>query len=145
MSESKHKSVINYPLDRSMLKSNVKRIKLTHKYCPHCRRQCNIKTYRSHKRLYFSRETKSWSVPQLAKADNDLESAESDFESPGSSDGGAESAIHSCSDDDNLLDLDLSPGRMEPKHAQTSTTTVITKSTDIPDSSGCSAGQSELV
>ncbi len=31
-----------------------------YKYCPHCQKQCNIKTFREHKRLYFNFETNSW-------------------------------------------------------------------------------------
>ena len=37
-----------------------KRKRLTHKYCPHCGKDCNIKTYRDHKRLFFNRDSKSW-------------------------------------------------------------------------------------
>lgn len=38
----------------------VKRMRLTHKFCPHCKRECNIKTYKDHKRLYFSQEENTW-------------------------------------------------------------------------------------
>jgi len=39
---------------------DAKRLKLLYKFCPHCQKQCNIKTYKDHKRLYFNVETKSW-------------------------------------------------------------------------------------
>ena len=38
----------------------AKQRKLTHKYCPHCKKDCNIKTYKDHKRLFFNSDTKSW-------------------------------------------------------------------------------------
>lgn len=38
----------------------AKRRKLTHKYCPHCKKECNIKTYKDHKRLFFNPESKAW-------------------------------------------------------------------------------------
>ena len=33
---------------------------LSHKFCPHCKKSCNIKTYREHKRLYFSQDLNHW-------------------------------------------------------------------------------------
>ena len=35
---------------------------LTHRVCPHCNREINIKTYRDHRRLYFNEMSKSWLV-----------------------------------------------------------------------------------
>ena len=35
-------------------------MKLSHKWCPHCRKELNIKPYKEHKRLYFNESTKQW-------------------------------------------------------------------------------------
>ena len=32
----------------------------THRICPHCDKELNIKTYRAHRRLYFDSQSKSW-------------------------------------------------------------------------------------
>ena len=45
---------------------DVKRLKLMYKYCPNCQRQCHIKAYKDHKRLYFNSDTNTWvTVPDL--------------------------------------------------------------------------------
>ena len=36
------------------------RPRLTHKYCPHCNKEINTKTYKEHRRLYFDVASKSW-------------------------------------------------------------------------------------
>lgn len=39
---------------------------ITHRICPHCDKQLNLKTYHAHRRLYFDSQSKSWlkdSVP----------------------------------------------------------------------------------
>lgn len=38
----------------------MKRSKLSHKFCPHCKKECNIKTYRDHKRLHYSQVENTW-------------------------------------------------------------------------------------
>lgn len=45
----------------------TKKPKLTHKLCPHCNKQLNIKTYKEHKRLHFHESSRSWykSTPTL--------------------------------------------------------------------------------
>ena len=59
-----------------------KRIRLTHKYCPHCEKECNIKTYKDHKRLFFNHDSKSWycegtSSTRATDGDGDSSSLES--------------------------------------------------------------------
>ena len=39
---------------------DAKKLKLMYKYCPHCQKQCSIKAYKDHKRLFFNSETNSW-------------------------------------------------------------------------------------
>ena len=34
----------------------------THRICPHCDKELNIKTYRAHRRLYFDSQSKSWLI-----------------------------------------------------------------------------------
>lgn len=38
----------------------AKRVRLAYKFCPHCKRECNIKTYKQHKRLFFNSDLKTW-------------------------------------------------------------------------------------
>ena len=54
----------------------AKRIRLTHRYCPHCQKECNIKTYKEHKRLFFNPDTITWYVastfePGAAESDSE--------------------------------------------------------------------------
>ena len=37
----------------------------THKICPHCNKELNIKTYKDHKQLYFNADTKVWTTVQV--------------------------------------------------------------------------------
>ena len=55
---------------------NVKKTRLSRKYCPHCKKDCNIKTYKDHKRLYFDSDTKFWYVSSAS----DGAAVESDIE-----------------------------------------------------------------
>lgn len=51
--------------------------KFTHRVCPHCDREINIKTYREHRRLYFNETSRSWFVAtgNTTKADDHQESS----------------------------------------------------------------------
>ena len=63
---------------------NVKKTRLSHKYCPHCKKDCNIKTYKDHKRLYFDSDTKSWYVSSAsdgAAVESDIEGLSSSLSS----------------------------------------------------------------
>ena len=54
---------------------DVKRLKLMYKYCPHCQRQCHIKAYKDHKRLYFNSDTNTWvTVPDLEQQGSCIDS-----------------------------------------------------------------------
>ena len=50
---------------RSMIPA--KRLRLTHRYCPHCQKECNIKTYKDHKKLFYNPDTVSWYVASTFK------------------------------------------------------------------------------
>ena len=56
--------------------------RLTHKYCPHCQKDCNVKTYKEHRRLFFNPAKKSWYVPPST---SEQTAVESDVESLNSS------------------------------------------------------------
>ena len=70
---------------------------LSHKWCPHCGKELNIKTYKEHKRLYYNESTKEW-------LGNDSESeASTDMSLPDTAD---EMPSHSSqSSDDECEDL----------------------------------------
>lgn len=38
----------------------MNRAKRVHKFCPHCEKECNIKTYKEYKRLFFNSDLKTW-------------------------------------------------------------------------------------
>ena len=63
---------------------DARRLKTLYKYCPHCQKMCNIKTYRYHKRLFFDTETSTWltsfktTPSHPSKACYDYEGADSD-------------------------------------------------------------------
>jgi len=40
--------------------SYLKKTRLSHRVCPHCDRELNIRTYKEHKRLYFREYSNSW-------------------------------------------------------------------------------------
>ena len=44
-----------------------KRMKRTHKICPHCNKEINIKTFKDHKRLYYNEVSKTWIVQSVSK------------------------------------------------------------------------------
>ena len=69
-------------LHKPLAISMTKRVKLSYKYCPHCKKDCNIKTYKEHRRLFFDSELKTWyhaAPSQVAERD-----VESDSESSNS-------------------------------------------------------------
>lgn len=57
--------------------NRAKRVRFTYKFCPHCEKECNIKTYKEHKRLFFNPDLKTWysaqSLPEN-KVDSDSDS-----------------------------------------------------------------------
>ena len=62
--------------DRSTEHDRSEENKVDDRYCPHCQKECNIKTYKEHKRLFFSPDTMSWYIPstfEQTAAENDLE------------------------------------------------------------------------
>ena len=40
--------------------------KVTHKVCPHCKKELNLKTYKDHKRLYYDISSNTWLASQAA-------------------------------------------------------------------------------
>lgn len=58
---------------------------LSHKLCPHCGKELNIKTYKEHKRLYYNDSTKEWlrTEPTLFESDSE---ASTDMSLPGDND-----------------------------------------------------------
>ena len=69
-----------------------KKARLTHKHCPHCQKDCNVKTYKEHRRLFFNQAKKSWYVPlstsEQTAAESDVDSSLAS-EEDSSSDGGS--------------------------------------------------------
>ena len=53
---------------------DAKKLKLMYKYCPHCQKQCSIKAYKDHKRLFFNSETNSWVTVTALTATHGAES-----------------------------------------------------------------------
>lgn len=45
-------------------KNDMKRARITksHRICPHCSKELNIKTYKEHRRLYYDSSTSKWYV-----------------------------------------------------------------------------------
>ena len=39
----------------------------THRICPHCDKELNLKTYRAHRKLYFDSQSKSWLIASTGK------------------------------------------------------------------------------
>ena len=63
---------------------NVKKTRLSHKCCPYCKKDCNIKTYKDHKRLHFDSDMKSWYVSSAsdgAAFESDIEGLSSSLSS----------------------------------------------------------------
>ena len=44
---------------------------LKYKVCPHCNRCLNVKTFKEHKRLFFSEESSTWIVETRDHSDTD--------------------------------------------------------------------------
>ena len=40
---------------------------MTHKYCPYCQKDCNVKTYKEHRRLFYNPDKKSWYVASTSE------------------------------------------------------------------------------
>ena len=85
------------------------RRRLTHKFCPHCCKDINTKTYKEHRRLYFDATSKSW----LTVETSNVETYESD--SSGSS---PFSSTPELTDDGGMYDgfsWDITPDTRAPK------------------------------
>ena len=82
----------------------AKRIRMTHRYCPHCQKDCNIKTYKEHKRLYFYSDTRSWYVASTFEQG----AAESDSEGLSSSLASEEKEDHDSSFESEVENFDSS-------------------------------------
>ena len=54
--------------EKAMISS--KKPKLTHKLCPHCNKQLNLKSYKEHKRLHFDESSKLWHKEELDVSDS---------------------------------------------------------------------------
>lgn len=66
-----------------------KRMRVTHKFCPHCKRKCNIKTYKDHRRLHFSPKRKLWLGTSSQESDSDsMQSSVDSFDSDSASSNG---------------------------------------------------------
>ena len=64
----------------SMIRAKRVRLIVTHKYCPHCQKDCNVKTYKEHRRLFFNLDKKSWYVASTSEQtaiESDVESLDS--------------------------------------------------------------------
>ena len=53
---------------------DAKRLKVMYKYCPHCQKQCSIKAYKDHKRLFFNLEANLWVTVASLSATHEAES-----------------------------------------------------------------------
>ena len=56
--------------------SYLKKSRLSHKICPHCDRELNIRTYKEHKRLYFHEESNSWYKTGVQNITSDSDSSD---------------------------------------------------------------------
>ena len=65
----------------------------TYKYCPHCNKQLNLKTYKEHKRLHFDESSRMWytvesddsseiSSPEDDRSSSSSESSNMDYSEP---------------------------------------------------------------
>ena len=59
-----------------------KRMMRTHKICPHCNKEINIKTFKDHKRLYYNEVSKTWIVQSVSKRTISYESDSSECSLP---------------------------------------------------------------
>ena len=95
---------------------DAKRLRLMYKFCPHCSKQCKIKRYNTHKRLYFNAETKVWIVePSTEDPDHSSlsrEPEEHDTDSSLSLESDEESIVEEAPAE--TLSPGSSPGALEP-------------------------------
>ena len=82
----------------------AKRLRLTHRYCPHCQKECNVKTYKEHKRLFFNSDTMSWYVASTSEQT----AAEKDLEGLSGSPANEEMQDHDSSCESEMEDVDSS-------------------------------------
>ena len=69
----------------------VKRLKLSERFCPHCKQVLSFKTFQAHKRIYYNAETGDWIDKgilsrNLVDHDKDDENDSTDKDSPPASD-----------------------------------------------------------
>lgn len=46
-------------------------LSLKYKVCPHCSRSLNIKTFKEHKRLFYSEQSSTWTISNYDDSDGD--------------------------------------------------------------------------
>lgn len=68
--------------------NRAKRVRFTYKFCPHCEKECNIKTYKEHKRLFFNPDLKTWYSAQPLPEKEVHSDSDSLFSFPDDSDEG---------------------------------------------------------
>lgn len=60
----------------------LRSLHLKYKVCPHCSRSLNVKTFKEHKRLFFSEESSTWIVETHdTDTDSSIEPGDSEIES----------------------------------------------------------------
>lgn len=60
---------MNHPSKKC--KVSKERSRITHKICPHCSKELNLKTYRDHKRLFFNESSNIWFTTEVGSCSRD--------------------------------------------------------------------------